>query len=64
MTEKTAFNPPLGLLVKLGSLVIHLQEAASPGGHAFDQLAIHTLENDEDVQAWFKAMQPYMPVKR
>ena len=33
-------KPSLTLLVKLGSLIIHHEESASPDGHHFDKIAI------------------------
>lgn len=49
-------SPSAALLVKLGSLVIHLEEAHSPNGHPVDHAAVKQLQDDPEVQAWFAAM--------
>ncbi|MDE2106936.1 MAG: hypothetical protein KGL39_57510 [Patescibacteria group bacterium] len=59
-------KPSPGLLVKLGSLIVHLEELLSSNGHEFDKCAIDTLQADKEVQQWFKAMHKLamLPVKR
>ena len=49
-------QPPLTLLVKLGSIAVHAQEHLGPKGHAFDKAALETLLADEEVLAWLAAM--------
>lgn len=44
-------NPQLGLLVKLGSLAVHVRELLSGDGHHFDRVAIGSLINDPEVVA-------------
>lgn len=58
--------PEFGLLVKLGSIVRHAEEAASPDGHGLDVLTIRTLLEDPDVVEWMAAMDRLglLPVKR
>lgn len=60
------FRPSVALLCKLGSLVVHLEEATSPGGHEFDITACKQLREDPEVDAWFRQMQTLamVPVKR
>lgn len=59
-------KPSPTLLCKLGSLVVHLEEAMSNGGHAFDIIALKSLKDDAEVKAWFAAMtgMAMLPVKR
>jgi len=57
-------KPELGLLVKLGSIAVHVEEMMSPKGHRFDKAAIQTLLDDAEVKQWIKDMGVYMPVKR
>lgn len=66
MTFNKAAKPTLALLVKLGSLAVHYQELTGPNGHGFDRRAIETLEQDEEVKAWFEAMNKsaMLPVMR
>jgi len=67
MTKLTVTNPlepSLPLLVKLGSIAVHVEEMLSDKGHPFDREALATLLNDKDLKAWIKQMGVYMPVKR
>ena len=59
-------NPPLGLLVKLGSIAVHAEELLSPCRHEFDIDALKTLLDDDDVRGWLKQMSraAFLPVKR
>ena len=52
-------------LVKLGSLIVHYQEARDQG-HEFDRIAVQQLERDKEVIDWLAAMQALalLPVKR
>lgn len=60
------FAPPISLLAKLGSILAHVEEGASEGGHAFDWFAVHSLLADREVQEWLTAMDKagLLPVKR
>lgn len=49
-------KPSLTLLVKLGSIAIHVEEARSKNGHAFDVHAIDALMADPEVVEWRTAM--------
>jgi hypothetical protein len=57
-------KPELTLLMKLGSIVVHIDEALSIGGHTFDIEAIKPILQDPAVQAWIKEMGVYLPLKR
>jgi hypothetical protein len=61
-----AFNPSPGLLCKLGSIAVHVEEMLSPDGHAFDRVALEQLLKDEEVKAWLKEMDrlAMLPKKR
>lgn len=61
-----ALKPSVGLLVKLGSLIIHYQELLSPNAHEFDRAALDTLESDSEVSEWLRTMSKsgFLPVKR
>lgn len=71
MAKRTAgttdpMSPSMGLLCKLGSIVAHVEEGTSAGGHQFDWGAVAALLKDHDVQAWMGAMQKLalLPLKR
>jgi hypothetical protein len=53
-------------LAKLGSIIVHAEEAASTHGHYFDRIALETLLEDADVVAWLKGMRELalIPVRR
>lgn len=59
-------KPQVTLLVKLGSLVVHVEEMLSAKGHHIDKTAIEGLLNDSEVKAWLKQMDKgaFLPVKR
>lgn len=42
----------VSLAAKLGSVVVHVDEGLSAGGHAFDWRAINSLISDPEVKAW------------
>ncbi len=50
------FAPPPGLLCKLGSIIVHFDEAAGDGGHRFDWTAARSLIADREVQEWLAGM--------
>lgn len=60
------FAPPIQLLVKLGSIIVHADEAASDNGHEFDWAAFRSLMADREVSDWLEVMtrDGYLPVKR
>ena len=59
-------NPSLTVLVKLGSLVIHVEEMLSDTGHDFDMAVIKSILNDKEVKAWIAEMnkEALLPLKR
>ena len=59
-----ALKPSLTLLCKLGSLIVHADEALALKGHTFDVEAMKPLLADPEVQDWIKAMGVYLPKKR
>lgn len=62
----TFLQPSVTLLVKVGSIVVHADEALSPHGHTFDIEAIKPLLADPDVAAWIAAgtAAAMLPLKR
>ncbi len=56
----------LTLQCKLGSILVHVDEATSPGAHEVDLAAIRSLMEDAEVVAWMKEMRKagFLPVKR
>lgn len=60
------FKPTPSLLVKLGSIIVHMEELHGPNGHEYDQQALNTVRNDPEVVEWFNAMNrmAFLPVKR
>jgi len=65
-TKPPPLTPPPTLLVKLGSIAVHLDEYMSPRGHIFDRVAAESLLRDPEVKRWLKAMDKLgmLPVKR
>lgn len=57
-------HPSLALLMKLGSIIVHVEEAAEPGGHEFDMTAVRQLLLDPEVRAWRHDMGAMLPLKR
>lgn len=59
-------QPSPALLVKLGSIAVHVDEFLSPDGHDFDRIAIVQLLQDPEVKEWVKQMtgMAMLPVKR
>lgn len=59
-------KPTVTLLVKLGSLLVHVEEGISPQGHPFDACAVNGLLNDPEVVAWKEQMDKmaFLPKKR
>lgn len=61
-----AFAPSRALLCKLGSILVHLDEHESAGGHAFDRVALDALRADPEVKAWLAELDglSLLPKKR
>lgn len=49
-------NLPVALLVKLGSIAVHVDEMMSPDGHQFDKTTLEVLLRDAEVVEWLAAM--------
>ena len=49
-------QPSPALLCKLGSVVVHAQEALSAKGHPFDWEALKSNIEDKEVIAWLQKM--------
>lgn len=60
------FRPALTLLVKLGSIAVHVEELMSPQGHHFDKAALGSLLDDAEVKTWLAKMEALamIPKKR
>lgn len=54
------------LAAKVGSILVHADEAVGPAGHHFDTAAIAALLLDPEVQAWLAELRnlALIPVKR
>lgn len=59
-------HPSASLLCKLGSIIVHMEEMLSPGGHGFDRLAAANLLKDPEVLEWLNDMRTaaLLPVRR
>lgn len=59
-------KPSLGLLCKIGSIIVHVEEAMSDKQHKFDVVAMQALLRDVEVQSWLVEMrkQGLVPEKR
>lgn len=54
--EKDPLEPDPRVLAKAASVIVHVIEQRSPGGHAFDEEAIATALADEELRAWLRGM--------
>ena len=59
-------KPTPALLVKLGSVAVHVEEMLSLKGHELDRYALMTLLGDQEVKQWIEQMNAMamLPVKR
>lgn len=57
-------KPNVTLLVKLGSIAVHVEELASPTGHHFDKIAVASLLNDPEVKEWIAQMNAMAMIPR
>ena len=62
--DKDRLHPTLSLLVKLASIVGHVDEAMSLNGNVEDWSVLEILLKDEEVRRWLREMGPFVPVKR
>jgi hypothetical protein len=56
MMDKECLKPSAGILIKLGSIYVHIDEAMSKKGHNFDVLALKQLLEDPELKEWIKQM--------
>ena len=56
--------PPIAVLAKIGSIIVHLDEGSGNDGHHFDWIALRQLLADRDVQTWLEGMQKLALVPR
>lgn len=61
-----AKETPLSLLVKLGSIMVHADEATGANAHHFDAATIRALLEDPEVKEWRAQMEAaaLLPVMR
>jgi len=59
-------TPSVSLLSKLGSVIVHVEELYSSGGHEFDVVAFKMAIADPEVAEWIDQMSKlaFIPVKR
>lgn len=59
-------NPPITVLIKLGSIAVHADELISPKGHEFDKIALMSLLSDPELIRWLEEMDKmaFLPKKR
>lgn len=53
-----------GLAAKVGSILVHVEEALSLDGRDVDWQAVFVLMNDPEVKAWIKELGTLVPRKR
>lgn len=63
---KDPLKPSATILIKLGSLAIHVEEFLSPKGCEFNKAALDSCLNDREVREWLKQMDKmaFLPLKR
>jgi hypothetical protein len=54
--KANVLQPNPTVLIKLGSIAVHMDEMLSEKGHAFDVETIRALLNDEEVKDWLAEM--------
>lgn len=68
VTQKKAFfdAASVALLAKLGSIIVHVEEASGAGGHWVDWATVKSLVNDPEVQELLAGLRKtgLLPVKR
>lgn len=64
--DEDPLKPNPQLLIKLGSIAVHVEELLSPDGHEFDKIALDGLLKDPQVKEWIEQMDKmaFLPVKR
>jgi hypothetical protein len=56
LREVGMFTITVSLACKLGSILVHVDEFLGPKGHQFDRVALETLMQDPEVEAWLTEM--------
>lgn len=66
MKKQSCLKPSAALLVKLGSIAVHVEEMLSPSGHAFDLSVLQIAFKDPEIVEWIEEMNKLalLPVKR
>ena len=66
MASLSVYNPDISTLSKIGSIIVHVDEALSSKGHPLDIEDIKALINDRDVRQWLSAMDKaaLLPLRR
>ena len=61
-----ALHPLPQILIKLGSIAVHIEELFSEDGHFYDRSAIESLLEDSELKAWLSEMDrmAFLPRKR
>lgn len=64
--KETCLAPSATVLVKLGSIAVHVEEMLSKNGHEVDRIALDQLLADPELKVWMSAMNSMalLPVKR
>lgn len=62
----SAFTPSYSLIAKVGSILVHVEEATGDDGHEFDWATIRQLLADREVQEWLDGLRRHalVPVQR
>lgn len=59
-----ALKPGTALIAKVGSILVHLEEARSKDGHHYDWAALDALMVDPEVQEWLDGLRKLTLVPR
>jgi hypothetical protein len=63
-SKMTFEAPPLTVLIKVASIVVHAEELLSEKGDALDLEAMRPLLRDPEIRQWIKTAGVYVPLKR
>jgi len=55
-TGRDPLHPTLGLLCKLSSVCVHVEEGIGIGAHSFDAYALQTCLQDPEIVEWLAGM--------
>lgn len=59
-----ALKPGPALVAKVGSILVHMEEARSNEGHHYDWAALDSLMADPEVQEWLTGLRALSMVPR